>query len=100
MNMIVPFAVLMVAGSALGFSAVTFTGFGGYLNYVGITIIATLGFVYANSKLDLITYVVACNTIIAISALVVICIRTESLPSMNAVIGCVLMVVGVYFTMR
>jgi len=96
----VPFIVLMVAGSAMGYTAVTFKGISNYIPYMGVTMVATIGFVYANSKLDPITYVVGTNAIIGISALVVICIRTHTYPSIYATLGVAFMIIGTYLTTK
>lgn len=100
MNFMVPFIVLIVAGSAMGYTAVTFKGISNYIPYMGITMIATLGFVYANSKLDSVTYVVGTNSIIGIVALIVICIKTHNYPNPYSVVGMILMIVGTYLTTK
>jgi hypothetical protein len=98
--MLIAFAVMLLSSAMLGYAAVTFQGFSGYLNYVGVTIIATIGFVFANSKLPPMVYVVGVNSAISVAALVIICVRMNSLPSVNSIIGIGFMVLGIYFTMR
>lgn len=100
MNFTVPLFVLIFTGAVMGYTAVTFTGISNYFYYIGITMVATIGFVYANSKLDPITYVVGTNAIIGISALIVICIRTHTYPSIYATLGVVFMIVGTYLTTK
>jgi len=95
------YIALIVGCVFVSFASVTYRGLhmNTYVIYIGCQMVATLLFLFANSKMSPMHYVVGVNSSITIISCIILYSRGIHI-SMNTIIGCVLMIIGTYLTFK
>jgi hypothetical protein len=97
----VNYLLLIIGCVATAYVATTFRGlsFGTYIPYSIGVLVSTMFFLVANRDMPPIHYVVGVNAGITIASCIFVWMRGVPI-SPNALIGCVLLIVGTYLTMH